>query len=407
MTVVGDAVPNPGQLKLELGFLGIELDPAVRPLAKLRDDGPRADAKGVELILPEDVRVSTAICEPPRHSPFVLCSAHDHFVLRGDRGDVDVRLVDPPAFYTQRTIAGTTMREIGAVNGSFIAIRPDLACGYGVGGTPCAYCLSGAYTGREAVTELSVHDVTEIVRAAFAEGVAEFVYFNLPASDTDDGGLASIERHIRAVKSNFDTAVAVQMHPPASHRWIDEAYAMGVDAINFSLEIFDDEALRAYCPGRHAAIGRRRYLDALGHAASVFPSGTVWSDLVIGLEPSESTRRGIDTLASMGVLPVLSLARDCVTADPRAAADEILPLYRHLFQAVRDARINMGWIRDLNFAITPLEARFFAGEEARTWLTLQQFYRSRLGQSAARSLARLRRRLRVRRVSDSFDSSHL
>ena len=74
---------------------------------------------------------------------------------------------------------------------------------------------------------------------------------------------------------------------------------------------------------------------------------------------------------------------------------------------MRQAKINMGWVRDLSFAITPLEARFFAGDEARMSVTMQHFYRSKLGTLAARSLSRLRRRLRVRRVSDSFDSARL
>jgi hypothetical protein len=74
---------------------------------------------------------------------------------------------------------------------------------------------------------------------------------------------------------------------------------------------------------------------------------------------------------------------------------------------VRDARINMHWVRDLSFAVTPIEARLFAGDEGRIGVGLGQFYRSRLGAMAARNLSRLRRRLRVRQVGDSFDSSHL
>ena len=83
------------------------------------------------------------------------------------------------------------------------------------------------------------------------------------------------------------------------------------------------------------------------------------------------------------------------------------PVFAHLFRAVRQAKINMGWVRDLSFAITPLEARFFAGDEARAAVAMQHFYRSRFGTLAARSLSRLRRRLRVRTVSDSFDAARL
>jgi len=137
----------------------------------------------------------------------------------------------------------------------------------------------------------------------------------------------------------------------------------------------------------------------------------VWSDLIVGLEPTASTIAGIDALVGLGVLPVLSLFRpldDTLLHDhPLPSADEVVPVFAHLFNAVRKARINMHWVRDLSFAMTPIEARFFADEEARANAGLGTFYRSRLGGIAARNLSRLRRRLRVRQVSDSFDSSHL
>lgn len=121
--------------------------------------------------------------------------------------------------------------------------------------------------------------------------------------------------------------------------------------------------------------------------------------------------RGIEALVKIGVLPVLSLCRvpaDKSVRDPgMPSIEDIAPVCAALYHAVRDAKIHMGWVRDLSFAITPLEARFFAGDDARVAVAMQHFYRSRLGNAAARSLARLRRQLRVRTVSDSFDSSHL
>ena len=67
----------------------------------------------------------------------------------------------------------------------------------------------------------------------------------------------------------------------------------------------------------------------------------------------------------------------------------------------------MGWVRGLGVGITPLEARHFAGDDARLAVTVQQLAHSRLGALAARSLARFRRRLRVRKVGESFEAAHL
>jgi hypothetical protein len=254
---------------------------------------------------------------------------------------------------------------------------------------------------------MSVQEVVEVVRAAFAEGCVESVYFNPSYVGSEDAGIAFLEPYIQAIKRHFDTLVAVQIHPPQNNQWIDRTYAMGVDALSYGVEMHDHDALARRCGGRVRYIGRDRYYEALAYAASVFPSGTVWSDLVLGLEPTASTLQGIDALVRIGVLPVLSVLWASDSGRSVPVLEAAGPVLAHLFHAVRRAKVNMGWVRDLSFAITPLEARFFAGDEARMSVTMRHFYRSKLGTLAARSLSRLRRRLRVRRVSDSFDSARL
>jgi hypothetical protein len=63
-------------------------------------------------------------------------------------------------------------------------------------------------------------------------------------------------------------------------------------------------------------------------------------------------------------------------------------------------------VRELATGVTPLEAHP-GGGAARLSHAVQGLARSRLGALATRGLARFRRRLRVRTISDSFDSSHL
>lgn len=404
--------PNPGYLKLELALKGVRLaEPAFAYAGFVRDTRNGELPRAIELVLPNDVWVSVPIDEARQpSSPFLLTGRGDEFRLRRNGASVDVRLVPQPLFYGHATSRGTPMWKVGAVYGGFIAINPASACGYSLRGAPCRFCRSGSGISMEDAFPMSVSEVVEVVRAAFAEGCVEFVYFNPSYVGSEDAGIAFLEPYIRAIKRHFDTLVAVQIHPPQTNQWIDRTYAMGVDALSYSVEIHDHEALARRCGGRVRYIGRERYYEALGYAASVFPSGTVWSDLIFGLEPSESTLAGIDALVALGVLPVLSVLRGSdAPAPPFAlpALEAVRPVFAHLFHAVRDAKINMGWVRDLSFAITPLEARFFAGDEARMTVTMQHFYRSKLGTLAARSLSRLRRRLRVRRVSDSFDSSRL
>lgn len=402
------STPNAGQLKFALAIHGARLGAGVvdhPELAPPVDLGGAADAeREVELVLSEDVAASVAVDERAAHSPFELRAEGDKFVVADGAHLTEVRIVPPPRFYAERTRAGVPMAHVGRAYGAALAINPAPACAPSAPGVPCPFCAAASAH----AAPLAVADVVDTVRAAFAEGAVEFVSLHVGDLAGDDAGVQFVEPYVRAIKRHFDTLVAVQSAPPQTDAWIDHAYAMGVDALSYHVELHDPARFERHYPQRSARGGRDRIYDALAHAATIFPSGTVWSALHVGLEPPESTMAGIDALAGRGVLPVLSLARprgwrDHPLPDPEAVA----PLFAHLFHAVRKARINMHWVRDLHGAVTPIEARFYVDEEARAGAGLGQFYRSRLGGLAARNLARLRRRLRVRQVSDSFDSSHL
>jgi hypothetical protein len=406
---------NPGHLKLALAVHGLRLHPSIAGRHDLlRPRFSRAlPARAVDLILSDDTRVAVPVEAPSTvGSPFALVADQGRiFVVEGNDvtadGRTEVRAVPQPRFYERRTSRDTPMWRIATVEGNHVLVSLAGACGFSVRGAPCRFCVEGARSAADLDSIAPVADVVEVVRAAFDEGAAEFVYFNSGAFDAEDGGIAALEPYIEAVRKHFDTLVAVQVHPPRTDRWVDRAYAIGVDALSYNLEIFGAEALGRYCIGRQRYIGRERYLEALGYAARIFPGGTVWSELVAGLEPPASTIAGIDALCGMGVVPVVTIPHS-VAEGPRIAADPEAtgPILEHLYRAVKQQRINMGWVRDIAAGITPLEARWFAGDHARLAVTVQHLTRSRLGGLAARGLARFRRRMRVRPADEASDAAH-
>ena len=405
--------PHPALLKLDLAIRGAVLDPSLRDREELLRSpvlrGPVT--RSIDLVLPGDVLVSAPIDESfTADSPYVLTVEDDHFCLQWDGERADVRIVPAPSYYALKTRSGIPMWRIGSSYGPYIAINPAMRCGFSDRGSPCRFCDTNNQ-GVDRSEPIAVDDVIETVRAAFADGAIEFVYLHMGYLDTDDAGVQFIEPYVRAIKRHFDTLVAVQLQPPRENRWIDYIYAIGVDAISYSVQIHDEEILGQICAGRVEQVGRRRYYDALAHAAAIFPNGTVWSDLIVGLEPLESTIAGVDSLIAIGVLPVLSVFRPLGDTDlrdhPMPTAEEVAPVFAHLFERVREAGINMNWVRDLSFAMTPFEARFFSDPNATVPIGLGPLYRSKLGNMAVRNLSRLRRRLRVRRVSDSYGSSNL
>ena len=405
--------PNPGILKLDLAIRGAVLDDSLRSRTGVASNrlAQSIGGRAVEIILPGDVLVRTPVDEAfTASSPYRLTEETDHVYLVADGERAEVRLVPTPGYYEKTTRSGIPMWRIGHSYGPYVAINPASHCAFASSGSACQFC--DAATQAAGRTEaIPVEDVVDTVRAAFAEGAVEFVYLHIGYIDDDDAGVQFLEPYIRAIKRNFDTLVAVQLQPPRDNRWIDYLYAIGVDALSYSVQIHDEKILERFCIGRTQVVGRKRYYDALAHAAGIFPSGTVWSDLIVGLEPVESTIAGVNELVGMGVLPVLSvfhpLGDTHLSQHPTPDTVEVAPIFTHLFEQVRKAGINMNWVRDLSFAVTPFEARYFSESEVLTAGGLGPFYRSKLGNMAVRNLSRLRRRLRVRQVNDSFGSSNL
>jgi hypothetical protein len=383
-------------LKLSLATRGVRVDGSTAAFRL-----PMESAPSVELVLPSGLRVGAPIVTSDSEYVLVKDGGFHYLVRQGEHEErIEVRAVPVPRFLGRTTTRGIAMSRLARIHGSHLLVHPGASCGFSVVGTPCAFCREGARSGLEVVG--TVADVVEVTRVALEEGLTDFVYFNSSLYEREDGGLATLIPYIEGVRRHFDTMVAVQAHPPADDAWIDRVYAAGADAVSFNLEIFDPDLLDRHCIGRARYIGRERYLNALAYAAGIFPSGTVWSDLVLGFEPLESTRAGIDGLVERGVVPVLS-----VRAGQMPDEIELAPVLRHLYEAVRGRGITMGWIRDLAVGIAPLEARSAAADGARLALAVQNFTRSRFGALAARGLARFRRRLRVRNIGESFDASHL
>lgn len=387
--------------KIGVATRGLRVDPSAAALVP-------ADADAVHLVLADELRVRALLHPAGGTSPYVLVAEDGRLVLRDARNGDDHIVVRPtpvPRFASRTTTRGLPMSRIATLHGSHLVVHPAPSCGYSTAGAPCRFCLEGARGPADPGLAVGVPDVVDVVRAALDEGVADAVCFNGAAFEVDDGGFAGLAPFVEGVRRHFDTLVAVQMHPPRDLRWIERAYAMGVDALSFSLEIFDPELFARHCIGRARYIGRERYFEGLARAAAVFPSGTVWSELVLGLEPLPSTIAGVDALASRGVVPVVAVGRTRVPALD-VEPDALAPVLEQLFRSARQHGVRMGWIRDLALGITPLEARFAAGDDARLAVAVQQLTRSRVGALAARGLARFRRRLRVRSAADASDAGH-
>ena len=293
------------------------------------------------------------------------------------------------------------MSSIAVVHGRYLALAPNRACSFIGQRTECKFC-SAVLTSKEDPRKRSVDDILETVELALGHGPIRMVYLAMGYTDSEDHGIAELEPYIRAIKRNFDVLVGVDCLPPETDEWIDRTYAMGVDALSYNVEVWDPDRFEEICPGLHEALGQDRFLQALSYAAEIFPKGAVACHLIVGLDDPASTCDGIDWLTQRSIVPILPLFRPFKGLDmrdsdrPIPTVDEVAPIYGYLYQSLKQQNVPMGWVRDISVVTTPVEGRFFVGEEVRLKGFLRGLLNTGLGRRAAAGLSDLRRSLRVR-----------
>lgn len=398
-----DYFENPGLLKIDLMLRGLRIDdPVVKAWA--------CGSAGVDLVLPENTVVNIPCWEEfAKHSPYLLKKNGDGYSLTDGRSSIEVSLAPRPAFYDRKTKSGVYFSNIVSVRGNVAVVTPSRNCGFFNTKVECKYCAgnfdktSGAHN-----VDFTVDEVLEAVDAVFAERKTQTLYLSVGFSDTPDGGIVFLKPYLQAIKANYRCLVAVEAMPPKENSWIDETYALGADSVLYNLEIFDKELFKLICPGRAELIGQKRYLEALAYAASVFPNGTVASHLIVGLEPPGSTNQGIDALTAMKVVPILPIYRPstkkALRIDP-LSTEIIVPVYRHLYKAVKMQKISLNWVKDLSMVTTPIEIRGLVDGFNKQDSLLENFYKTKIGKKTAWGLSALRRKLRVRGTGDPTDSS--
>ncbi len=375
---------NPARLKLALALEGVSTSLA----------GER-----LEFVLADDVWAAARINQS---SPLKFIERDSTELISGAGVEVGVRRTPTPEFAARTNARGVALGEIVSVSGTYATIVLGGGCSLASAGRTCALCLGRELT--ESAGEVwPVAEVVEAVRAAFEEGDAESVHLVLGFFPGDDAGVRTLIPYLDAIHRHFDTSIFVTMHPPPDLRAIDLTYASGVDVVCYSPEAADEESMRRHFPGRASFVGYERYMAALKHATAVFPSGAIWSEVLLDRSSPEALKSISSRMAALGIIPLLGVsAPGAGVIDLTSAIDVVV----HAYDTVTRAGISLNWVRDIATSTTPLDARHLvAGAPQRTML--HQLGRSRLGAMTARSLARMRRRLRVRRVRASFDSSQL
>ena len=87
---------------------------------------------------------------------------------------------------------------------------------------------------------------------------------------------------------------------PAKGDNIQRYYDIGIGALGFSMEVWDETFFKAICPGKSSSTSHDEFVESITQAVEIFGKGNVYVAMVMGLEPKETFLEGIKVLSGIG-----------------------------------------------------------------------------------------------------------
>lgn len=369
-----------GQIKLGLIQRGITVPSILQGLSEVAG-GLCSGEPGEEitLALGEDFIVKANLNASGQDGP-KLVSHGDRLRLHMREGEIDVGIITIPEFLKQQLKQRTPVSENICLDG---------------------YCLNIFLRaiGRSKKLSMPIEAILSVIQSAFEEGAADLVQLNMDFCEEPDRGFDRLAPLVTAIKKRFNTFVALKGFPPTNSGTIDLMYASGFDIIDFPLGGFSGTV-----KSKRKLTAKQVY-SALEYAAGVFPPGTVWTDIVLGTDPISQCKEGVDRLTDSGIIPLIYLERD--SSEDLDGYRNLVELAEHMDRAIQRNRLPLKWLYPTCRFLSPLDTRFFTEDPLLARLAVTPVYRSGLGRKTSAGFAALRRKLRIRNVSDSFESAGL
>ncbi len=365
-----DVRRNSALLKLDLYCRGARLDDS----CLVEQDGGRRILRtraglgsGLEVILPGGLWTNVPVTEPfAKRSPYIVRRRDGGYWIDREHEPVaPVQLSPRPAWYDQHTSTGKPMTRVATLQGTYLAVYPAKVCEYWTEATKvnCHFCSVGLNLGLDDADEKSVGEVLEVVRAARRESGITYVDFNT-GHYTGDTYLDILEPFIRRVKAETGVLVGIQTPPHHDLSRYDALRAMGVNRVSFCFELFDEAIFREVCPGKDREYGLQRYLDAIEYCAGLGrrgPRTEPWvtnGEIIVGLEPPESSIRAIDWITAVGAIPTVCVFRPLAGTDyadrepPRT--EDMIPVFRRLYEACMERGLPVGAAPNIHVSLVLL-----------------------------------------------------
>lgn len=225
-------------------------------------------------------------------------------LFHGGRSVSEVKWIERPTFYDCELAEDKKMVQIGQIGGEdCLFFCYQNYCSHFAHGKQCLFCnlVSTSQTYDTVLKRKDAELIGEVASAAWREGIVNHVLLT--------GGCFAHERELSIVEDIFasirrhrgvDRIPGTILPSPAKGDDIKRYFDTGIQAIGYSMEIWDEALYWAMCPGKAESTSHTQFLQSIERAVEVFGEGNVYGVLVMGLEPKDTFLDGVKTLTRIG-----------------------------------------------------------------------------------------------------------
>ncbi len=263
----------------------------------------------VGMCLPDDFLLpdGTAVqFRKKSHSPYQVIADKGGLFVAKNKGNIcEVKWIKRPAYYSLQASSKNPMVKIGQVGGEdCLFFCYQNYCSHFSRHEECLFCnlVSTAKTYDSVLKKKDIDDIGEVAKAAFSEGQVKHILLT--------GGCFSHEKEIDLVS---EIVKSIRRHtglgrvpgtilpsPAKNSDEIKRYFDSGINAIGFSMEIWDKKLYEAICPGKSKSVSHEEFVEAIRSAVKIFGAGNVYGVLVMGIEPKDTFLAGVKELTGIG-----------------------------------------------------------------------------------------------------------
>lgn len=214
----------------------------------------------------------------------------------------------PPDWYGQKLRNGHSVGEFILLEGEYTAIASiSKGCIYFNQKTQCKFCAIGPEEMDDyGITSQEYREsVLESLKYVVKDNCVKNIHLTGGNTYSIDRGAKGYYPFVERICSlDSKKQVAVEIPPPSMNVQLEifeHLKSLGTDSITMNIELWDDDWRRDIMPEK-GRISKDEYIAAYKTALKVFGKNKVTCGFIVGIEPINNTKLGIDVLSSMGVI---------------------------------------------------------------------------------------------------------